>query len=78
MDLFEGACVGGPLHGQQRESRFPKGALLADKEGGAAWVYDYDPATREFVARSDVGDVLSFEGRMRAANEGTYDVWAMP
>ncbi len=50
--LYQGVCVGGPLDGQTRESRYPKGALLVNKPGGSAWVYDYQAGDEpRFVAR---------------------------
>ncbi len=83
-ELYEGVCVGGPLDGEVRQSRYPKGALLVDKPSGSAWVYDFHPgpedtvdssARPQFVARDQAP--LSDEGRMRAATEFTYDVWAL-
>ncbi len=67
------------MDGQTGQSRFPKGFLLADKENGRAWVYDLtgegDEAT--FVCRDPAGAVLDRAGRLRAAQESTYDVRAL-
>ena len=72
-ELYEGICRGGPLDGQQTESRFPGGFILADKPGERVWIYDYD-GTGQFTAR-DVQD-LNYEKALKTATGDQYDVRA--
>lgn len=73
--LYIGQCIGGPMDGQQGESRFPKGFMLIDRPNSAAWVYDYDPESAIFTAREqDIHDNM----RTQKAAEGIdYDVRAL-
>src|ERR1700752_1072356 len=50
-NLYIGQCVGGPMDGQQGESRFPKGFVLIDRPNSAAWVYDYNVESSTFTER---------------------------
>lgn len=63
------------MDGQTGQSRFPSGFLLVDKGNNKAWVYDWDG--EQFTVRDPDGAELSTDGRMRAANEHTYDVRAV-
>lgn len=70
--LFGGPCVGGPWDGRQVEVRFPKGFLLVHRPLKQVWLYDF--LGGEFIARTEKAELLSDEGRMRAALEFTYDI----
>lgn len=77
-----GICAGGPLHGQELTSRYPKGTLVCDRPAAELWIYDWDGEA--FVSRSGssplplVDDETAPDNRWRAANEGDYDVIAAP
>lgn len=77
-EMYTGLCVGGPLDGQQAESRCPKGFVLVDKPNKKVWVYDFH-RNRDggaFYVREE--DVFDADKATRAANEPNYDVRAMP
>lgn len=74
-NLYIGQCVGGPMDGQQGESRFPKGFVLIDRPNSAAWVYDYDPNSNTFCAREQ--DIHDKERGRKAAEEANYDIRAL-
>lgn len=76
--IRRGICSGGPLSGEFAESRFPKGFLLVDKPKNQAWIYEWDETSQCFIARNETPMELNHAGRMRAANEFTYDVVAAP
>lgn len=75
--FYRGICIGGPYAGDFAESRFPKGFLLVDKVNNQCWVYDWQPNMEFFKVRQEEPMQVSLEGRMRAANEFTYDVVAL-
>lgn len=74
-NLYIGQCVGGPMNGQQGESRFPKGFVLIDRPNSAAWVYDYDPNSNTFTAGEQ--DIHDKERGRKAAEEANYDIRAL-
>ena len=74
-NIYIGQCKGGPMDGQQGESRFPKGFVLIDRPNSAAWVYDYDPETSVFTAREQ--DIHDNMRALKAAEESNYDVRAL-
>lgn len=79
-------CRGGPLHGRlllRRPEHGSKGVLLVDKQGGKAWLYDWDEESQTFACRQEkavplIEDESAPDNRWRAADEGEYDVIAMP
>lgn len=80
--LYEGRCIGGPLHGREMVSRFPKGLLLVHKPAEMCWLYDWDDSQKVFRVRVDsAGGIwrdLDTAKRLQAAEEFDYDVVAMP
>jgi len=38
--MFKHRCEGGPLDGQEIDSRYPMGFLLVDKPNGQCWLYE--------------------------------------
>lgn len=79
--MYEGICFGGPLHGQEQVSRFPKGFLLIDKPANKCWIYRWNSETSTFTANEEEGVQVLTEGpdnRYRAAQESDYDVIAAP
>lgn len=73
--LFTGLCIGGPMQGEEGESRFPKGFVLVDKPNGLAWIYDWDSESETFQAREEV--VYDPEKAFGAAEGIDYDVRAL-
>ncbi len=79
-----GVCLDGPLAGQERTSRFPRGALLLDRPAGKAWLYDWSDTEGGFRSRTGdeamplLEDPASPDNRWRAADEHEFDVWAAP
>lgn len=73
--MYKGIAHGGPLHGQELESRYPKGILVIDKPNMKCWIYDY--VVTYFAVREESGMALDYERRMKAANEFNYDVRAL-
>lgn len=76
-----GQCFGGPLDGQERSSRYPKGFLLVDRQQGLCWLYDAPEGQAGFVCRDPAGEPLvedpnANRNRWRAAEEFSYDVLA--
>ncbi|MFI7608908.1 hypothetical protein ACIBTV_27860 [Micromonospora sp. NPDC049366] len=80
---LQGACVGGPMDGQQAVSRFPRGFLLVDKPAGECWLYDWRDGgfhVRD-AAPMPVQDGPADgpgDSRYRAAAEPFFDVLAAP
>ncbi|HEX8348108.1 MAG TPA: hypothetical protein VF657_25765 [Actinoplanes sp.] len=79
---WEGPARGGPLDGTTQTSRYPRGLLAADRPAGLGWLYDW--TGREFVARNAgvpvplIEDPGAPDNRYRAAEEGDFDVIAVP
>lgn len=73
--LYIGQCVGGPMDGEEGQSRFPKGFVLIDKPNSRAWVYDFEESTGVFTARSQ--DVHDMQRANHAAEGSDYDVRAL-
>lgn len=69
-------CSGGPYHGRVVISRFPKGFLLVARSATWAWLYDYEPGAHWYTCRDATGMPLNEPARLRAAEEGSYDVVA--
>jgi hypothetical protein len=76
--LYEGIARGGPLDGQERQSRFPRGAVVAHVPDATAWVYDWDAEKAEFVCRDDRPRRFIQSKAAEAAESSDWDVWALP
>jgi hypothetical protein len=78
--LFTGRCVGGPLDGQDTESRYPNGFVVIDRPNKRAWIYDHDRKTGVFRVRSEDGhpELIGSERRYRVATLLRYDIRALP
>ncbi|GGM27263.1 hypothetical protein GCM10011608_10020 [Micromonospora sonchi] len=74
--MFEGACVGGPLDGQQAVSRCPDGLLVADKPAGVCWLYDWRDG--RFQVREEEPRQLDTDRAVSAALSDGWDVIALP
>ena len=79
--LFTGRCLGGPLDGEEGQSRFPRGFVLIDKPAGQVWIYDWsEPEWGDgvFRVRDPHPMAVLTEARRRAAEGIRYDVRAAP
>ena len=77
--LLSGSCLGGPLNGQTGQSRYPRGFVLVDKQGGRAWIYDAGVSRSGkpmFFVREDEGRPLDHQLRIAAAESSDWDVVA--
>ena len=82
-ELYRGKAIGGPLDGQDLESRFPNGVVLVHSPDAVAWIYDYvdTPDGGQFECRdrdkARGGAQRLDQAKVRKAAEGSkYDVRA--
>lgn len=82
MDVYTKTAVGGPLDGQQVESRFPMGFILVNKPTRSCWVYKVSQDELTWViVPEDGGDEARLWDKtksMATANGSDYDVRVLP
>ncbi len=74
--IYEGVAIGGPLHGEFVNSRFPAGFVLVNRAENLSGVYIRTPAD-SFVYQHDASYVEDSEKLRQVAEGNNYDVRAM-
>lgn len=61
-----------------RPARGSRGVLLVDRPAEECWIYEWDPSGLVFRVRDEEPMVVITDGRIKAAEEMSYDVIAAP